>query len=65
MCANHTPAQSFYCRVEKRLTRLAHNQEIAGSTPAPANIYFPCGETVSRPAVNRLFWGQNPAREQF
>jgi len=27
------------------------------------DILFPCGETVSRSAVNRLFWGQNPARE--
>lgn len=31
-------ARSFYCGVEQRLARLAHNQEVAGSSPAPATF---------------------------
>ena len=49
---------SIFCRVEQLVARLAHNQKVAGSSPAPATIFpaFRRKHSVRLPALGRAGW---------
>jgi hypothetical protein len=52
----------FYCRVDQLADRLAHNQEVEGSSPSPAPTLTPRAMTAGSPALHAADIGQAPDR---
>lgn len=48
------PATNVFCRVEKLTSRLAHNQEVAGLSPAPATTLPLTGLVATPRRARRL-----------